>query len=120
MKLGTSGAMPSMNCHVTQTKRVMFIKCFNFSFLFLVHILEVLFEPMRKYIVKEVTQEDTLKIVRLEPQKAQLLLEDKIPSGCIQHIISSLSKQGRESVDICDKMCRVLCSIDLGNDSSRK
>ena len=75
---------------------------------------------MRKYIVKEVTKQDSLTIVQLEPQKASLLLEKEIPLGRIQHVISNLSKNGKESEEQCNKMCEILCKIDLNDDSSRK
>ena len=75
---------------------------------------------MRKYIVVEVTKQDTLTIVRLEPQKVPLLFEDEIPSGCIQHIISNISKHGKESEKACNRMCEMLCGIYLNDDSFRK
>ena len=70
--------------------------------------------------MKEVTKQDTLTIVQLEPQKVPLLLEDEILPGCIQHIITNLSKHGKESEEQCNKMCEILCKIDLDDDSSRK
>ena len=81
---------------------------------------EIIVEPMRKYTVKEVTKQDSLKIVQLEPQKFPLLLEDDISPGRIQHIITKLSKHGKESEEQCNKMCEILCKIDLDDDSSRK
>ena len=85
-----------------------------------ISILEVIIEPMRKYTVKEITNQDTLTIVRLEPQKAPLLMENEILPGRIQHIISSLSKHGKGSEEQCNRMCETLCKIDLDDDSSRK
>ena len=70
--------------------------------------------------MKEVTKQDSLTIVQLEPQKAPLLLKDEIPPGCIQHIISNLSKYGKESEEQCNRMCEILCKIDLDDDSSCK
>ena len=75
---------------------------------------------MRKYTVKEVTKQDTLTIVQLEPQKAPLLLENEIPPGCIKHIISNLSRHEKGSEEQCNKICEMLCKIDLDDDSSRK
>ena len=70
--------------------------------------------------VREVTQQDEFKIVQIEPVKGRLLLEDEIPPGCIQHIISNLLKHGKESKEACDKMCRILCKVYMGDSSSRK
>ena len=84
------------------------------------HTLEVLLEPMMKFKVKEVTRQDPFTIVQLEPLIVPLLLEEEIPAGCIQHIISNLSKHGKESKELCDRICEILCKIDLDNDSSRK
>ena len=75
---------------------------------------------MRKYTVKEVTKQDTLTIVQLEPQRVPLLLEDGIPPGRIQHIISNLSMHGKKAEEQCDRICEMLCNIDLDDDSSRK
>ena len=75
---------------------------------------------MRKYTVKEVTQQGILTVVQLEPQKAKLLLEEAIPPGCIQHIITILSKHGKESEVLCNRLCKLLCKIDMDDYSSRK
>ena len=75
---------------------------------------------MKKYTVKEITKQDTLTIVQLEPQKGVLLLEDENPPGCMQHIITYLSRYGKESEEQCNRMCEMLCKIDLDDDSSRK
>ena len=75
---------------------------------------------MRKYNVKEVTPQGSLTIVRLEPQKEKLLLEEEIPPGCIQHIILSLSKHGKVSEDLCNRICKMLCSVYMDDYSSRK
>ena len=82
--------------------------------------LEVIVEPMRKYTVREITKQDSLTVAQLEPQKVPLLLEDKILPGRIQHIISNLSKHGKESEEACNKICEMLYKIDLDDDSSRK
>ena len=70
--------------------------------------------------MKEVTKQDSLTIVQLEPQSIPLLFENKIPPGCIQHIILALLKRGKESNEVCDKMCNILCKINLDNSASRK
>ena len=77
-------------------------------------------EPMMKFRVRGVTEESGLKIVQVEPVKGSLLLEDDIPPGCIQHIISNLLKHGKNSKEICDKMCQILCGVYLDDGSSRK
>ena len=74
-----------------------------------------------KFRVKGVIQQDELKIVQVKPLNGKLLLlEDEIPPGCIQHIISDLLKHGKESKEACDKMCRILCKIHMDDSSSRK
>ena len=83
-------------------------------------LLEILLEPMMKFRVKEVTEQDGLKIVQLEPVKGELFLEKEVPPGCTQHIISNLLKHGKESKEFCDKMCRILCRVYLDDSSSRK
>ena len=75
---------------------------------------------MMKFIVLGVTKQDELKVVQIEPVKGKLLLEDEIPPGCTQHIISNLLKHGKESKEICDKMCRILCKVYMDDYSSRK
>ena len=73
-----------------------------------------------KLRVIEVTKQDELKIVQVESVKECLLLEDEISPGCIQYIVSNLSKHGKESKETCDKMCRILCNVYIENNSSRK
>ena len=70
--------------------------------------------------MKEVAQQGSFTIVSLVPQKAQLLLDEEIPPGCIQHIILSLSEHGKESEDWCNRMCKILCSVYMDDYSSRK
>ena len=82
--------------------------------------LEILLEPMMKFRVRGITVQDELKIVQVEPVKGRLLLEDEVPPGCIQHIISNLLKDGKESKEICDKMCRILCKVYMNDDSACK
>ena len=73
-----------------------------------------------KFRVREVTQQDELKIVQIEPVKGKFLLEDEIPPGCIKYIISNLLKYGKYSKEVCDKMCRILCKIHIDEDFSCK
>ena len=82
--------------------------------------LEILLEPMMRFRVLGITQQDELKIIQVEPVKGRLPLEDEIPPGCIQHIISSMLKHGKESKDVCDKMCRIICKVHMDDSSSRK
>ena len=70
--------------------------------------------------MREVTKQDSLTIVQLESQKGRLLLEDEITPGCIQYIISNLSKYGNESEEQCSRMCEVLSKVNMDDDSSRK
>ena len=65
------------------------------------------------FIVRETTEQEGLKIVQIEPMRGIFLLDDEVPLGCIQHIISSLMRYGKESKEICDKMCRILCNIHM-------
>ena len=74
---------------------------------------------MKTYTVKAVTKQDTLTIVQLEPEKAPLLLENEIPSGCTQHIVANLSKDKKHSEDLCNKMCRILCTVHMDDNNSR-
>ena len=59
--------------------------------------------------VKEVTEQDELKIVRAEPVEGIPLFEDTTPLDFIQHIITNLLKHGRESKEECDRVCKILC-----------
>ena len=86
----------------------------------LVLFSEILLEPMTKFRVREVTEQNSFKIVRVEPMKGMLLLEDEIPPGCIQHIISNLMRYEKESKEVRDKMCWILCKVYMDDDSSRK
>ena len=73
---------------------------------------------MRNYIVKEVTKQGSLTIAQLEPKNSPLLLEDEVPPGCIQHIITNLLKHGNELNQI-NRICELLCNVHM-NDASRK
>ena len=75
---------------------------------------------MMRFRVRGVTKQDELKIIQVEPVKGSFLLEDEITPGCIQHIISNLMRYGKESKEIRDKMCRILCKVYMDDDSSRK
>ena len=115
--------MMSMISQVTQKKKVnqnQLTKTKAFNQLFTLNELEILLEPMMRFRVRGVTQQDMLKIVQIEPMKGRLLLEDEITPGCIQHIISNLLRYGKESKEVCDKMCRALCKVYMDDSSSRK
>ena len=73
-----------------------------------------------RFRVMEITKQSGFKVVQIEPMKGRLFLEDEIPPGCIQHVISNLLKYGKDSKDACDKMCRILCSVYMNDSSSRK
>ena len=73
-----------------------------------------------RFKVLGVTEQEGLKVVQIEPVKGKFLLEEEIPLGCVQHIILSLLKHGKESKETCDKMCRILCNVYIENNSSRK
>ena len=75
---------------------------------------------MSEFVVKGITKQGSLTIVQLDPLKVQLFMEDKVVPGCIQHIIFNLSKGGYESKDLCDRMCEILCKVDMDDYSSRK
>lgn len=77
-------------------------------------------EPMRRYRVKSVTKQDSFDIVQLEPMGSPLFLEEDIPGGCIQHIITNILRYGRSSKDLCDKMCSILCRVHMEDADSRK
>lgn len=70
-----------------------------------------------EFKVIEVTKQG---IVIVEPIKGKFTLEDEIPPGCIQHIISSLLTHGNESKEICDNMCRILSRVNMDDYSSCK
>lgn len=75
---------------------------------------------MLKFVVKSVTkQDDNLTVVVVEPVKQSLFLEDEIPPGCIQHIISSLM-ENRDSKEDSIRLCDILSNIYMEDDSSRK
>ena len=59
--------------------------------------------------VKEVTEQDELKIVRVEPMEGKLLFKDTTPPDFIQHIIANLIKHGKKSKEECDRVCNILC-----------
>ena len=75
---------------------------------------------MSRFVVRDITNHGALTIVQLDPQKVKLFMEDKVVPGCIQHIIFNLSKDCYWSKDLCDKMCEILCKIDMDDYSSRK
>ena len=83
--------------------------------------LEIIMEPMTRVKVNGITEQGEFKIVQVEPVKGEkLLFEDEIPPGCIQHIITNLSKYGKQSKEVCDKLCKVLCKVYMDDCSSRK
>lgn len=90
--------------------------CFPFIFLF---PTEVLLEPMLKFAVKSVSKQDELTLVVLEPVEQPLLLEDSVPPGCIQHIVSELTKN-KDSKVACDGICDILCGVYMDDNASRK
>lgn len=73
---------------------------------------------MMKFVVKSVTKQENITVVALEPLNQPLLLENEIPPGCIQHIILTL-ENNMESKEICDKMCDILCNVNMDDDNSR-
>ena len=77
-------------------------------------------EPMMRLRVRGVLEQEKIKVVQVEPVKDIFLFEDEIPPGCIQHIISGLLKHGKESKEVCDKMCTILCNVYMNDNSSRK
>ena len=76
-------------------------------------------EPMLKFVVKSVKKQDDLTVVVVEPVKQNLLLEDEIPPGCIQHIISAL-KDNSNSKEACVRLCKILDDVYMDDDNSRK
>ena len=78
-------------------------------------------EPMIKLKVKEVIEQGELKIIRVEPVKWRLQLYENInPPEFTRHIITSLSKHGRDSKEECDRMCKILCKAYMDDYSSCK
>ena len=111
------GVMTSVSFHFFQTKKV---EHSQFMVVYLLNCIwptEILLEPMMKFKVIEVTKQG---IITVEPVKGGLVLEDEIPPGCIRHIISNFLKHGKESKEACDKMCKILCRVNLDDSSSRK
>ena len=107
--------MTSVSFHFFQTKKV---EHSQFMVVYLLNCIwptEILLEPITKFKVIEVTKQG---IVTVEPVKGGL--EDEISPGCVRHIISNLLKYGKGSKDVCDKMCRILCKVNLDDSSSRK
>ena len=74
---------------------------------------------MQKFLVNAVAMEGPLTIVQVEYLGQPLLLEDKMPPGCIQYIVAELSVDGEKSEEVCSKMCRILCSLDMNDKTSR-
>lgn len=71
-----------------------------------------------RFVIKSVKDQDNFTIVSLEPLNQPLFLEDEIPPGCIQHILSNLLNN-IESKDICIKMCKIIRKIHMDDDNSR-
>ena len=74
---------------------------------------------MQKFLVKAVAVEGPLTIVQVEHLEQPLILENEIPPGCIQHIAAELSANGEKSEEVCNKICRILCSLDMNDRTSR-
>ena len=74
---------------------------------------------MMEFEVKNVSVQDRLTVVTLEPLERPLFLADAIPPGCIQHIIASM-KKNIESKEECERLCGVLMKVHMDNDTSRK
>ena len=74
---------------------------------------------MMEFEVKNVSVQDRLTVVALEPLKRPLFLGDAIPPGCIQHIIASM-KKNIESKEECERLCGVLMDVFMDDDTSRK
>lgn len=73
---------------------------------------------MLKFKVKNVIKEEQLVVIVVEPIKQSLLLEEAIPPGCIQHIISNI-RENKKSKDICVKMCNILWNINMDDKTFR-
>ena len=83
---------------------------------------EVLLEPMLKFTVKDVKEQDGLTFVVVEPLEQSLLLSDEIPTGCIQHIVLAL-ESGKDSKETCARLCNILsnvCMDDYNSPDSRR
>ena len=76
-------------------------------------------EPMLEFEVKNVSPQDRLTVVALEPLERPLFLGDAIPPGCIQHIIASM-KKNIESKEECERLCGILRRVPMDDDTSRK
>ena len=76
-------------------------------------------EPMQILFVKAVAIEGSLTIVQVEYLEQPLLFEDEIPPGCVQYIAAELSANGEKSEEVCNKMCKILCSLDMNDRTSR-
>ena len=72
-----------------------------------------------EFVVKNISVQDRLTVVALEPLKKDLFLADAIPPGCIQHIISALTKN-YESKEECERVCDILYKVPMDDDTSRK
>lgn len=83
-------------------------------------LIEVLLEPMLKFKVESIIEDEHFTKVVLEPMDKlePLLLEDSIPPGCIQHIISNLMKY-KDSEEECNRMCSILCRVYMDDDEFR-
>lgn len=74
---------------------------------------------MLKFVVKNVIKQGGhLTFVVIEPIKQPLFLEKEIQPGCIQHIIPILI-DNECSKETCDRMCDILCNINMDDDTSR-
>lgn len=90
----------------------------TFIILYIV-LTEIILEPMMKFVVKSVKNQEQLDFVVVEPLEQPLLLDEDIPPGCIQHIISALVKN-KKSKEECDRVCDILCNINIDDNASRK
>ena len=72
-----------------------------------------------EFEVKNVSVQDRLTVVALEPLERPLFLGDAIPPGCIQHIIAAMEKN-KESKEECERLCGVLMEVPMDDDTSRK
>lgn len=83
------------------------------------HCTEILLEPMSHFEVTSVSKQSSFTIVRIRALKSTLLLDEEIPPGCIQHIVSGLMKQDKMPRKLCDKLCFVLLKTPLYDSGSR-
>ena len=74
---------------------------------------------MMEFVVKNVSVQDRLTVVALEPLEKDPFLVDAIPPGCIQHILAALMKN-KESEEECERLCDILCNVPMDDDTSRK